>query len=80
MCEKEIEIELEQQLSEREDLIAQLNEQDKIMKIMKQQLKKCNMEKEDYTQVVFQLQRQGKFLNQGKLVLIIPYFRGRVRV
>ena len=45
MCEKEIEKALEQQMSEREDLITQLNEQDRIMKIMKEQLKKITSEK-----------------------------------
>ena len=61
--------ELNEQLSEREDLIAQLNNQDRIMKIMKEQLEKCRREKDDYIQVVFQLQRQGKFLDIG----ILPF-------
>ena len=66
MSEKEtMELELNRELSEREDLITQLNEQDRIMKMMKEQLEKCKREKDDYTQVVFQLQRQGKFLNEG---------------
>ena len=73
MCEKEIEKALEQQMSEREDLITQLNEQDRIMKIMKEQLKKITSEKEDYTQVVFHLHSQGKFLNQGICKLLLEF-------
>ena len=72
MSEKEIlSQELNEQLSEREDLIAQLNDQDRIMKIMKEQLEKCKREKDDYIQVVFQLQRQGKFLSKGILLFQI---------
>ena len=63
--------ELNEQLSEREDLIAQLNDQDRIMQIMKEQLEKCRREKDDYIQVVFQLQRQGKFLDKGILLIQI---------
>ena len=64
-------LELNEELSEREDLIAQLNDQDRIMKIMKEQLEKCRREKDDYIQVVFQLQRQGKFLDKGILLIQI---------
>ena len=72
MSEKEIlSQELNEKLSEREDLIAQLNDQDRIMKIMKEQLEKCKREKDDYIQVVFQLQRQGKFLDKGILLFQI---------
>ena len=63
--------ELNEQLSEREDLIAQLNDQDRAMKIMKEQLEKCKREKDDYIQVVFQLQRKGKFLDIGSLLFQI---------
>ena len=56
---------IQEELSEQEDLITQLNEQDRIMKKMKKELEKCKKEKDDYNQVVFQLQRKGKFLNDG---------------
>ena len=75
MNEKEsIQQDLNQELSEREDLIAQLNDQDRIMKIMKEELEKCKREKDDYIQVVFQMQRQGKYLNEGMFFLISPEF------
>ena len=75
MNEKEsIQQELNQELSEREDLIAQLNDQDRIMRIMKEELDKCKREKDDYIQVVFQLQRQGKYLNEGMFFSIQPEF------
>ena len=69
MCEKEIEIEMDKRLSEKEDLIVQLNEQDRIMKMMQRELEKYKKEKDDYTQVVHQLQRQGKFLDEEGRVL-----------
>ena len=70
MNDKEsIQQEFNQDLSEREDLIAQLNDQDRIMRIMKEELDKCKREKDDYIQVVFQLQRQGKYLNEGMFFL-----------
>ena len=66
MSEKEVmNQELNEQLSEREDLITQLNEQDRIMKILTDQLEKSKMEKDDYMQVVFQLQRKGRYLDEG---------------
>ena len=75
MNDKEsIQQEINQELSEREDLIAQLNDQDRIMRIMKEELEKCKREKDDYIQVVFQLQRQGKFLNEGMFFMILPRF------
>ena len=83
MCENEtMKTELNQELSEREDLIAQLDEQDRIMKMMKEQLEKYKREKDDYTQVVFQLQRQGKYLNEGMFSgnsTKIHYYVGYVR-
>ena len=66
MCEADISMELNKYLSEKEDLMAQLDEQDRIMKMMQRQLEKYKKEKDDYTQLVFQLQRQGKFIEQGK--------------
>ena len=54
---------MDKRLSEKEDLIAQLDEQDRIMKMMQRELEKYKKEKDDYTQVVHQLQRQGKFLD-----------------
>ena len=65
MCEADIAMELNKHLSEKEDLMAQLDEQDRIMKMMQRQLEKYKKEKDDYTQLVFQLQRQGKFIEQG---------------
>ena len=65
MCETDIAMELNKHLSEKEDLSTQLDEQDRIMKIMQRQLEKYKKEKDDYTQLVFQLQRQGKFIEQG---------------
>ena len=66
MSEKEVmNQELNEQLSEREDLITQLNEQDRIMKILTDQLEKSKREKDDYMQVVFQLQRKGRYLDEG---------------
>ena len=66
MCEADIAMELNKHLSEKEDLLTQLDEQDRIMKMMQRQLEKYKKEKDDYTQLVFQLQRQGKFIEQGK--------------
>ena len=66
MCETDISMELNKHLSEKEDLMAQLDEQDRIMKMMQRELEKYKKEKDDYTQLVFQLQRQGKFIEQGK--------------
>ena len=66
MCEAEIAMELNKHLSEKEDLMTQLDEQDRIMKMMQRQLERYKKEKDDYTQLVFQLQRQGKFIEQGK--------------
>ena len=66
MCEVDIAMELNKHLSEKEDLLAQLDEQDRIMKMMQRELEKYKKEKDDYTQLVFQLQRQGKFIEQGK--------------
>ena len=71
MCEKEIETEMDNRLSEKEDLIAQLDEQDRIMKMMQRELEKYKKEKDDYTQVVHQLQRQGKFLDEEGNVLCL---------
>ena len=59
-------MELNKHLSEKEDLMTQLDEQDRIMKMMQRELEKYKKEKDDYTQLVFQLQRQGKFIEQGK--------------
>ena len=66
MCETDISMELNKHLSEKEDLMTQLDEQDRIMKMMQRELEKYKKEKDDYTQLVFQLQRQGKFIEQGK--------------
>ena len=66
MCDADNAMELNKHLSEKEDLMAQLDEQDRIMKMMQRQLEKYKKEKDDYTQLVFQLQRQGKFIEQGK--------------
>ena len=66
MCETDISMELNKHLSEKEDLMTQLDEQDRIMKMMQRQLERYKKEKDDYTQLVFQLQRQGKFIEQGK--------------
>ena len=66
MCEVDIAMELNKHLSEKEDLLAQLDDQDRIMKMMQRELEKYKKEKDDYTQLVFQLQRQGKFIEQGK--------------
>ena len=66
MWEAEIAMELNKHLSEKEDLMTQLDEQDRIMKMMQRQLERYKKEKDDYTQLVFQLQRQGKFIEQGK--------------
>ena len=66
MCEAEIAMELNKHLSDKEDLMTQLDEQDRIMKMMQRQLERYKKEKDDYTQLVFQLQRQGKFIEQGK--------------
>ena len=66
MCETDISMELNKHLSEKEDLMTQLDEQDRIMKMMQRDLEKYKKEKDDYTQLVFQLQRQGKFIEQGK--------------
>ena len=66
MCEADIAMELNKHLSEKEDLFTQLDEQDRIMKMMQRQLGMYRKEKDDYTQLVFQLQRQGKFIEQGK--------------
>ena len=46
--------------------VTQLDEQDRIMKMVQRELEKYKKEKDDYTQLVFQLQRQGKFIEQGK--------------
>ena len=66
MCEADFAMELNKHLSEKEDLFTQLDEQDRIMKMMQRQLEKYRKEKDDYTQLVFQLQRQGKFIEQGE--------------
>ena len=66
MCEADIAMESNKHLSEKEDLLTQLDEQDRIMKMMQRQLEKYKKEKDDYTQLVFQLQRQGKFIEHGK--------------
>ena len=66
MCDADNAMELNKHLSEKEDLLTQLDEQDRIMKMMQRQLEKYKKEKDDYTQLVFQLQRQGKFIEQGK--------------
>ena len=66
MCETDISMELNKHLSAKEDLLTQLDEQDRIMKMMQRQLERYKKEKDDYTQLVFQLQRQGKFIEQGK--------------
>ena len=66
MCEADISMEMNKYLSEKEDLLTQLDEQDRIMKMMQRQLEKYKKEKDDYTQLVFQLQRQGKFIEQGE--------------
>ena len=74
MSEKEVmNQELNEQLSEREDLITQLNEQDRIMKILTDQLEKSKREKDDYMQVVFQLQRKGRYLDEGIWSYNVPY-------
>ena len=71
MWEKQTEEQLNHELSEKEDLIAQLHEKDRIMEMMQENLKTCNQEKDDYTQLIFQLQRRGKFLDEGINILCL---------
>ena len=66
MAERVSGLELNDELSEKEDLIAQLYENDKITEIMKQNIEIYRREKEEYAQLVFQFQRKGMFLDQGK--------------
>ena len=59
-------LELSDEMSEKEDLISQLYENDKITEMMKQNMEIYKRENEEYAQLVFQFQRKGMFLGQGK--------------
>ena len=59
-------LELSDEMSEKEDLISQLYENDKITEMMKQNMEIYKRENEEYAQLVFQFQRKGIFLDQGK--------------